>query len=245
MNTMIIYVEGNIGSGKTTFITLMNAYMSKFHEINKDGRIVLEPVDEWLKTIDSDGKNILEKFYGDQEKWSFAFQMNSFISRVKKILDEFNRGDDKALNNSSNPSEIMSNYNVMEKIVFVERSIYTDCHCFAKLCYENGNMTKLEYDIYCKWNDWVSEQFSIKPDAYIYLRCDPTINDERIKQRSRDGEDGIPIQYLKDLHEKHDEWLNFEKEHVPVYVVDSTQNFKKKEVMDTIFEGIFEFVKTL
>lgn len=245
MNTMIIYVEGNIGSGKTTFINLLQDYLSKFDVLNKNAKLVLEPVDEWLKTEDSDGENILQKFYGDQEKWSFAFQMNSFISRVKKIQDEFHNGDDKPLyNDVPKESQLITNYNVMEKLVFVERSIYTDYHCFAKLCYENGKMTKLEYDIYCKWNDWLSEQFNVKPDAYIYLRSDPTINDERIKERSRMGEDGIPLDYLKALHEKHDEWLNFEKEHVPVYVVDSTQNFKKKEVMDTIFEGIFEFVKT-
>jgi len=243
---MIIYIEGNIGSGKSTFLQNLNNYLSKFDNINKDARLVLEPVDEWMETKDSDGKNILEKFYDDQNKWSFAFQMNSFISRVKKIQDEFMRGDDKMIdNNIPKDEQLITNYNLMEKVVFVERSIYTDYHCFAKLCYQSGKMTKLEYDIYCKWNDWLSEQFNVKPDAYIYLRCEPEINDDRIKQRNRDGESGIPLDYLKALHEKHDEWLNFEKETVPVYVIDSSKNFKKKEVMDDMFDGLFQFVNTL
>jgi deoxyadenosine/deoxycytidine kinase len=106
-------------------------------------------------------------------------------------------------------------------------------------------MTKLEYDIYCKWNDWLSSQFNVKPDAYIYLRCEPEINDDRIKQRNRDGESAIPLDYLKALHDKHDEWLNLEKETVPVHVIDSSKNFKKKEVMDDMFDGLFEFVNTL
>ena len=136
---MLFYIEGNIGTGKTTFINLLISYLSRFHEINHDAQVTLEPVDEWMDTEDSDGQNILQKFYGDQEKWSFAFQMNSFISRVKKVQDDY-----------FSPSK-----DDMKKILFVERSIYTDRHCFAKLCYESGKMTKLEYDVYCKWNDWL------------------------------------------------------------------------------------------
>lgn len=225
---MLFYIEGNIGTGKTTFINLLTSYLSRFHDINHDAQVTLEPVDEWMETEDSDGQNILQKFYGDQEKWSFAFQMNSFISRVKKIQDDY-----------FSPS-----YLDMKKLLFVERSIYTDRHCFAKLCYESGKMTKLEYDIYCKWNDWLSQQFNVTPDVYIYLRCDPSINDDRIKERARSSEENIPIEYLKALHEKHDEWMGFEKDHgVPVYVIDATQNFKDPAVMDKIFEELFEFLK--
>ena len=65
---MIIYVEGNIGSGKTTFINNLDRFLEQFNSLNKDARIVLEPVDDWIKTLDSDGQNILEKFYGDQYK---------------------------------------------------------------------------------------------------------------------------------------------------------------------------------
>lgn len=225
---MLFYIEGNIGTGKTTFINLLTSYLSRFHEINHDAQVTLEPVDEWMNTEDSDGLNILQKFYGDQEKWSFAFQMNSFISRVKKVQDDY-----------FSPSK-----DDMKKLLFVERSIYTDRHCFAKLCYESGKMTKLEYDIYCKWNDWLSQQFNVTPDVYIYLRCEPTINEARVKERARSSEENIPIEYLKALHEKHDEWMGFEKDHgIPVYVIDAAQNFKDPVVMDKIFEELYEFLK--
>ena len=223
---MIIYIEGNIGTGKSTFIEKLQSYLNKFVDTQLNVKLVLEPVDEWLKTEDSDGQNILQKFYGNQEKWAFTFQMNSFISRVKKIQDEFND-------------------NYKDTLLFVERSIYTDRHCFAKLCYENGKMTKLDYDIYCKWNDWLSEQFKVKPDAYIYLRCEPTENVKRIKERSRNSEESIPIEYLESLHEKHDEWMNFEKENVPVYIVNAMKNFKDESVMDKIVENLVNFVKDI
>ena len=82
---MLIYIEGNIGTGKTTFLNLLKNYIEKFRDINLDARVVLEPVDEWMETRDSDGKNILEKFYSDQGRYSYIFQMNSFISRIKRI----------------------------------------------------------------------------------------------------------------------------------------------------------------
>ena len=223
---MIIYIEGNIGTGKSTFIEKLQSYLNKFVDTQLNVKLVLEPVDEWLKTEDSDGQNILQKFYGNQEKWAFTFQMNSFISRVKKIQDEFND-------------------NYKDTLLFVERSIFTDRHCFAKLCYENGKMTKLDYDIYCKWNDWLSEQFKVKPDAYIYLRCEPSENVKRIKERARNSEESIPIEYLESLHEKHDEWMNFEKENVPVYIVNAMKNFKDESVMDKIVENLVNFVKDI
>ena len=58
---MLIYIEGNIGTGKTTFLNLLEKYLKRFENINYDARIVLEPVDEWMETKDSDGQNILEK----------------------------------------------------------------------------------------------------------------------------------------------------------------------------------------
>ena len=203
---MIIYIEGNIGSGKTTFCRLLAEHYKK-----RDKQILLEPVDEWMTLKDEEGTNLLERFYGDQEKWSFAFQMNSFISRVKKIQDA-----DKG------------------KILFVERSVYTDKHCFAENCYESGMMNKIEYDIYNRWHEWLTNNFTVKPDAYIYLRTAPEKSHERTQKRCREGEDGIPIEYLRTLHEKHEKWMEDEKLRVPVMVVDVTEDFNNKEKMEAI-----------
>ena len=216
---MLIYIEGNIGTGKTTFINNLNRYLSQF---SNKVEVVLEPVDEWMETKCADGENILQKFYGNGEKWAFAFQMNSFISRIKKIEDT---GKDKLL--------------------FVERSIYTDRHCFAKLCYEDGKMTKLEYDVYCKWNDWLSNCFKVQPNAYIYLKCNPNVNSERILQRSREGEEGIPLEYLEALHRKHEEWMENESKSVPVLTIDALENFMDEQVMNKIVDNVKTFIKSL
>jgi deoxyadenosine/deoxycytidine kinase len=229
---MNVYIEGNIGSGKSTFVDLLKSYISKIDMNGKfQTHLIQEPVGEWLKTFDADGKNILEKFYEDQDRWSFTFQMNSFISRAHLIQEV--RDAASASASSAEP------------LLLVERSIYTDRHCFARNCFESGKMTKLEYDVYCRWNDWLSEQFALRPKAYIYLRCPPEENVIRIAKRSREGECGIPLEYLKQLHQMHDGWMAQEKCTIPVLTIDATRNFLDPEVMDDIFAELDTFIHGL
>lgn len=248
---MLFYIEGNIGSGKSTFVRMLKDYIDRlnFVESGNQGTItqsvqryntvlVQEPVDEWMKTVDSDGKNILEKFYEDQDRWGFTFQMNSFISRAHRIQEESQHPDNIILVDSNN--EASGN---VEQLLLVERSIYTDRYCFARNCYQSGKMTKLEYDIYCKWNEWLSEQFKLRPQGYIYLRCDPQVNVERIRKRSREGECGIPVEYLTQLHENHDEWLRRESSTgIPILTLDVSEDFTSPEAMDALFAKVKEFV---
>ena len=55
---MIIYLEGNIGSGKSTLINFLQEYISK-HKIDAD--VILEPVDEWEQTQDSRRSGLLRE----------------------------------------------------------------------------------------------------------------------------------------------------------------------------------------
>jgi len=49
---------------------------------NDDIIFLEEPVKEWENIKDDDGMNKLTKFYEDQKKYSFAFQMMAYISRL-------------------------------------------------------------------------------------------------------------------------------------------------------------------
>ena len=59
-----IVVEGNIGSGKTTFL-------DNFEDQKKDIEIFAEPVDKWRNV---QGHNLLEMMYKDPERYSLLFQ---------------------------------------------------------------------------------------------------------------------------------------------------------------------------
>ena len=237
--TFLIYIEGNIGSGKSTFAkNLETKYLKNFLKQNLDAKIIQEPVEEWVKTFDSDGKNILEKFYENIDRWSFTFQMNSFISRIKKIQDEL----------ELEPTDVsgFDKEYPMRKALFVERSVFTDKNVFAKNCFESNKMTKMEYDIYCNWNKWLSDKFELAPSAYIYLRCDPKINNERIIKRARNEEESIPIEYLTQIHNKHEDWMyNEMKKDVPVLTIDATEDFTKEEKMEELYKKVYNFIQSL
>ena len=78
----IISIEGNIGSGKSTLVSLLKDTFENTKSNPYDVIFLQEPVDEWENIKDSAGNTMLEKFYQDQEKYSFPFQMMAYISRL-------------------------------------------------------------------------------------------------------------------------------------------------------------------
>ena len=79
----IISIEGNIGSGKSTLLGNLKKALA-----NTPGVVFLkEPVDDWESIRDKEGKTMLQKFYADQEKYSFSFQMMAYVSRLALLRE--------------------------------------------------------------------------------------------------------------------------------------------------------------
>jgi len=169
-NTRIFSIDGNIGSGKSTLLNHL-----KEHYKN-DSNIVFadEPVSEWESIRDSTGVTMLQKFYTDQKTYSFPFQMMAYISRLD-ILRKI----------------VKSTPNV---IIITERSLHTDRLVFAKMLFDSGLIEDVNYQIYLKWFDTFIEDYPIS--GVVYVKTDPQICFDRIKQRSRTGESEIPVEYL-------------------------------------------------
>ena len=202
---MIIYLEGNIGSGKSTLIEFLQNYIE---ERNLDADVILEPVDEWMVTQDSNGTNILQHYYQDQKKFGFAFQINALLSRVKKVNDQIKISK--------------------KSIHFIERSIFTDKNVFLECNYQNGNINHMEYVIYHQWFNWILENFNHRPNGIVYLNTKPETCEQRINTRNRNGEEGIPLEYLITLDKFHNSWLQKES-HIPVIYLDTNVNFYENE----------------
>ena len=202
----IISIEGNIGSGKSTFIKKLEEYYNLY-----DGKNVYflgEPVDEWLEIKDEDGEHILSKFYNDQEKYSFSFQMMAYISRLNKLknaIDEIGKKDNNA-------------------IIFTERSLMTDKHVFAQMLYDEQKMEKIDYIIYNKWFDSFNKDTQI--DKIIYISSDPKICFERVKLRARNGENDIPLEYLINCSNYHDNMIS--KVNKKTIKIDGNKNIYKE-----------------
>lgn len=185
VNNIAIFVsiEGNIGSGKSTLLTNLKEYFKN------DLRVVFlkEPVDEWEKIRDSQGNTMLQKFYGNQSAYAFSFQMMAYISRLaefKKAVKE----------------------NPQATIFITERSLDTDKYVFAQMLFHDNKIEDVNYQIYTRWFDVFAQEFPIS--NVVYVKTDPEICHERIFKRSRTGEDCIPIEYLTNCHEYHENMIS-------------------------------------
>jgi deoxyadenosine/deoxycytidine kinase len=73
------------------------------------------------------------------------------------------------------------------------------------MLYHSKKINFIEYSIYLKWFDQLND---IKLDGIIYVQTSPKTCNIRIKQRSRQGENGIETSYLENCDVYHDNWIN-------------------------------------
>jgi deoxyadenosine/deoxycytidine kinase len=180
-NNRVITIEGNIGSGKTTLLT----HLKKQFNDNPNVVFLREPVDEWESIKDAEGISMIQKFYADQEKYSFPFQMMAYISRLALLKEAMKK----------HPNSI----------IITERSLYTDKFVFAKMLHDMKKIEDVNYQIYTKWFDTFAEECPIH--QCVYVNTNPEVCHERIMKRSRTGEDNIPLDYLTSCDEYHQAML--------------------------------------
>ncbi|KAG0448815.1 hypothetical protein HPP92_027651 [Vanilla planifolia] len=79
---------------------------------------------------------------------------------------------------------------------------------FVRAVHEANWMNEMEISIYDSWFDpVVSSLPGLIPDGFIYLRASPDTCHKRMMLRQRSEEGGVTLNYLRDLHEKHESWL--------------------------------------
>ena len=228
MSPLILSIDGNIGSGKSSIMRYLEANFANYiASKNNNCKICFlqEPVSTWESICDINGKSIITHFYENNERYSFAFQMMAYISRLS-LLKEALKGD--------------------YDIIITERSIYTDKNVFAKSLYDCKKMNHIEYQIYLKW----FAEFStiISTIKMVYIRTYPEICDLRVKKRARLGEI-IPLEYLKDCHYYHELWLNS-----PAFIEDglvlvingneetNTSNFIENKFYEEVTRKVYDFI---
>lgn len=176
-------VEGNISVGKTTFLQRI---ANETLELRDLVEIVPEPIDKW-QNVGPDHFNILDAFYAEPERYAYTFQNYVFVTRVMQ---------EKESSAGIKPLRLM------------ERSVFSDRMVFVRAVHEAKWMNEMEISIYDSWFDpVVSSLPGLIPDGFIYLRASPDTCHKRMMLRKREEEGGVSLDYLRDLHEKHESWL--------------------------------------
>lgn len=129
----------------------------------------------------------LDKFYGDFTRWSFHLQVYFLAERFKEQKRIFEYGGG----------------------FIQDRSIYEDTGIFAKMHFEKGTMSKVDYETYTSlFEAMVMTPYFPHPDLLIYL--EGSIDDiiGRIKERGRPMEQQTPIDYWNEMHQRYEDWIN-------------------------------------
>ncbi|XP_068212853.1 deoxynucleoside kinase-like [Palaemon carinicauda] len=171
-------------------------HFSKFTDV----QVLHEPVEKWR---DVRGYNLLDLMYKDPCRWAHTFQTYVQMTMLELHL--------KACT---------------VPVKLIERSLFSARYCFVENLYRSKMVSAPEYAVYCEWYKMITKNLDVGLDLIVYLRTEPSNLHERIKKRSRSEEKTIPLQYLEDLHNLHEEWL-MEKKHgltTPVLVLDANDN---------------------
>ena len=140
----------------------------------------------------------LDPFYKDMERWSFHLQMYFLGERFKAQVRIGQSGES----------------------FIQDRTIYEDAEIFAKVLFEQGSMTRTDYENYTTLFHCMTD-FLRPPDMIIYLHASPDTLMQRIGKRGRESEKTISRDYLARLGAAYDDWTARAAQKGDVRVIDT------------------------
>merc|ERR1711879_445231 len=93
-----------------------------------------------------------------------------------------------------------------------------------------------------EWWSFFSKTLPGGPDGILYLHTTPETCHQRMGIRDRSEEKGVPLEYLKQLHEQHETWLppdsTVDKRHqVPYARLNADEEFERDPEAQSVLIG--------
>lgn len=144
-----------------------------------------------------DANPYLEDYYKDIARWSFNLEVYFLKQRFKDLLE----------------------IRCSEKTIIQDRSIFEGVYVFAANNYAMGNLSEKDFKTYMDLFE--SMMMMVEwPDLMIYLQASVPHLIENIQKRGRNYEQSMPIEYLKNLNDRYNEFI-FEKYKGKVLIIDA------------------------
>jgi deoxyadenosine/deoxycytidine kinase len=126
----------------------------------------------------------LDDFYGDMSRWAFHLQVY-FLSKRFVSQREIEIADLSCVQ---------------------DRTIYEDVEVFAHTLHRRGHLVGRDWDNY-RDLFYNMAQYLHPPDLIVYLRCDVDTLIKRINSRGRPSEKSISRDYLVELNNAYEDWV--------------------------------------
>merc|ERR1719361_403638 len=209
-----ICIEGNIGSGKST---LIKSLASSGYEVYP------EPVRErWGQ--------FLPILYNDPARWGMCFQME-VLDWFHSLKESFNQHAG-LLKKAQAEATLIGSWISKQDLVIVERSPQSAFEIFTTNLHDCGLLTDWEKSLLLRFYHLTRWRLA----KLFYLRTPPETCCDRIRQRSRNGEEQVDEDLLQALHNKHEELYMGQDN---VVVIDGT--LERTQVQNRLLEELTKF----
>jgi len=136
---------------------------------------------KWKSLLEPWPENLyIIDFYNDMYKWSFHYQVSFLYLQLRQ-------------NDCGS--------------VIQERSVYESRYIFARNLYQQGYMTKRDWDLYCNLYEMLTVSL-LTPNLIVYLKASVPTLMKRIVQRGLHFDQTISSEYLSQLNFLYEDWVS-------------------------------------
>jgi len=165
---------------------------------------------------DADENPYLDDFYKDMQRWSYNLQIFFLNSRFHDIMGIQKFGEN----------------------VIQDRTIYEDAEIFAPNLHDMGLMSTRDFLTYRSLYEMINRLVKA-PDLLIYLRASVPTLVRQIQKRGREYEASIRHDYLEQLNNRYEAWINhYKNSKLLIFNVDEMDFISEPEKLSEITDSI-------